>query len=335
MINVIHNLTSCNNFSVKDLLESQKRQFLLSEDLPNCETHRRLLGTMYMQGLRFLDLLAKRYGNLEAAIEAGENGEAFVAQAIKSRESQTGGLVAWCRRMADGLPIASSHVKQREARDILQKLGVIIHHSNGKGNVGQTRINVRAMLVLLALLEDLLDLIPTEDTEDKGELYAAAMGFKPAPEETPEADDLKDYDEHEGYEDCEESEEDCFEDEWAVRAANKEAHFADEPGFVVIARPVPKIAKIMHSRWKSAFGMSPRSKDMNYQYPQEIDEVLRQSWESVATMAKPITKIPQHLALETIKYCKERAKTFLKGLKDSRDYVARAIADDDLDYLPM
>jgi hypothetical protein len=262
-----------NGFTVKDFVEVERRRLLQSEFMPCVSVQPKLVATLYAMGCRFLDLLKKRYGSLEEAIAAGERGEAFIAQAIEKRDDAHGGLVGW---IMNRFPNAAfSHPKLYEARSRMEGMGVIIHESNGRGNVGQTRINVPSLLVLVATLEDLLGLEPPDDTDPDAIAEATYYGFSGA-EMAEKVQEIRDS--------------------------------IDQP-----VNPIPAIAKINKSRWKQFFGYNPRAKDNEYQYPQAIESLIQQTWSAIATVAKPVVNIPAELLDETIKYCKERAKVVIKG----------------------
>lgn len=273
MFNLLHKASLYKGFTVKDLVETEKRR--LFPFLPSVETHIKLLYTTYALCVYYTDSLVKRYGTLEDAIAAGEKGEAFIARAIRANDDDYGGTCGWIKR---NFPLAAaSHPKVMEARDIMQEMGVLAYDSNGRGNVGYTRINVPSILVLTALLEDILGMTPA-NTDDATEIaFATYTGFS--------------------------------DDEMTERIEAIESEI-EQPEYAV-----PPIAKIMKSRCKNFFGYNLRAKDAEYSYPTELESLIQATWAAIATVAQPVTTIRDEFIKETIKYCRDGAKRVIKRAK--------------------
>ena len=275
MLSLLKKIAHDNGFLVEDFLEVEKRRLLNCGEIPEASTHHKLLGTIHYFCVRFSDLLIKRYGTLESAIAAGKEGSAFVAQAIRGRDNDHGGMSGLIQR--DAPKAAFSHVKIAEARKRMEEMGVVIHDSNGRGNVGYTRINVPSLLVLAALTEDLLGMSPANTDNARAIADQTYSGFTE--------------EEMEGF--TEQIEEQIEQPDYAV----------------------PAIAKVMKSRCNQFFGFNLRSKDREYVYPVGLEQIIQESWAAIATVANPVVNIPAEFLDETIKYCKERAKATIKRAK--------------------
>jgi hypothetical protein len=302
MISILQDVSNYHQICIRDLIETDKE--VLRPFLP---ATRAMKITLLATTVRYLDLLVARYGSLEQAIAAGESGEAFIAQAVRGRDNQHGGMVGWVKRFFPGA--AFSNPKVVEARNVLEAMGIIVHESNGRGNVGFTRINVMRLMVLQILLEDELG-YATQTEDDDNELDPPeldAMGRV-----SPYARLKKKIRNREAAK--------------AARAENPDIEAA------------PPMARINKERWQSVFGFNPRVKSPDYQYPADIEDFLQEAWGQIATIAQPLRGIPQRLWNETEQFCIKRFEQYYKASKDAVKKVWAIIEpyeSDGLDEIPF